>query len=779
MGSWAVVALGVKKYDLKSNRHCPFTGPPVLRLKRVPSHSQTQTSPRRCAPPARERRRRIAPREVAGAAGAAAGAGPQRKGRMGGRAIWWVMVMLAVAVVVGAAAGESRRQKQRDFVSSEGKHIMFVSLAVPSHIRPLNHMASELIGRGYRVSFAIPEEGRKMVNTGITVVSSGPSAVPPKELKHRFRIMSQESTAFRGILTSFNEVLLPSVMPMFKSLKPSIKQSSPDIMVIDIAALAGVMLAEEYDIPYVLNNPSLLFSPGESSATIPAWGSGFGTSMSLADRCLNAVFPRLLSLALIPSFMHLNRIRWDLFLDLYRSQHEVIRHAPILTDTVFGLEYPRPLPPLVKMVGPLLPAKLPQLSNSVTEWIRSAEPPVVLIHLGSMTYLEPWQVKEMLDGFSNDAFRVLWVMNKSQRQAVPYVPASFLIEANVPYLAIVSHPDVIAVVSNCQLDAAQEALYFGKPILCLPFYMDQPDVASRVVDVGAGLTVEKASLSSVVLSHKIWTLISNSSFTEKAGQVRKLLERAGGTQRAADFIQEALEVGTDHWAVVDASRPWHVQLNLDIAAVFAALILLVVIATRLLYSVVLHAWRKAVKHLELTVPAAPAGEHKGGAAARRMDSGTPQQPYREEHAGVGAGDAAGGFPDSLPAAEASSGESLRSGAGSGRAEEEGVQAQQEPASQQSGGGASATVAGGEITAVGAGDEAKPAIYTPASERLRAGSPDLKAAGSTAALDGAGSSGDGAAVASGGDANSHPSSDGLAKRSAVAASSAPVSDAGGD
>ena len=32
------------------------------------------------------------------------------------------------------------------------------------------------------------------------------------------------------------------------------------------------------------------------------------------------------------------------------------------------------------------------------------------------------------------------------------------------YLAIVSHPEVTAVVSNCQLDSAQEALYFGKPV---------------------------------------------------------------------------------------------------------------------------------------------------------------------------------------------------------------------------------------------------------------------------------------------------------------------------
>ena len=280
-----------------------------------------------------------------------------------GPGLLWVLALWALVTSSVCAGSAKSPLRAKEYVSSKGKHVMFVSLAVPSHIRPLNHMAAELAERGYRVSFAVPEEGRKMVNTGVEVVSSGPSAVPPKELKQRFRLMSQEPTAFRGILTSFNEVLLPSVVPMFKSLRPIIKQHPPDIMVVDICALAGVMLAEEYNIPFVLNNPSLLFSPGESSALIPAWGSGFGTSMTLTERLINVVFPRLLSLALIPPFMHLNKIRWELSLDMYRSQHELIKNTLILTDTVFGLEYPRPLPPLVKMVGPSPPCGLAQIAR--------------------------------------------------------------------------------------------------------------------------------------------------------------------------------------------------------------------------------------------------------------------------------------------------------------------------------------------------------------------------------------------------------------------------------
>lgn len=40
-------------------------------------------------------------------------------------------------------------------------------------------------------------------------------------------------------------------------------------------------------------------------------------------------------------------------------------------------------------------------------------------------------------------------------------------------LQILAHPAVKAVVSHCGMGAAQEALLFGKPLLCLPMLADQ------------------------------------------------------------------------------------------------------------------------------------------------------------------------------------------------------------------------------------------------------------------------------------------------------------------
>jgi hypothetical protein len=51
------------------------------------------------------------------------------------------------------------------------------------------------------------------------------------------------------------------------------------------------------------------------------------------------------------------------------------------------------------------------------------------------------------------------------------------------------------VVSHCGLGSAQEALYFHKPLLCIPFLFDQNDVAARIEDAHAGIRLDKVMLN--------------------------------------------------------------------------------------------------------------------------------------------------------------------------------------------------------------------------------------------------------------------------------------------
>lgn len=60
-------------------------------------------------------------------------------------------------------------------VAGSPQHVLFVSLALRSHATPLLRLAREMVRRGYRVTFAINDEGRHWVNaTGASFLSTGP-----------------------------------------------------------------------------------------------------------------------------------------------------------------------------------------------------------------------------------------------------------------------------------------------------------------------------------------------------------------------------------------------------------------------------------------------------------------------------------------------------------------------------------------------------------------------------------------------------------------------------
>ncbi|KAF4034399.1 Glucuronosyltransferase domain-containing protein [Phytophthora infestans] len=511
------------------------------------------------------------------------------------------------------------------------RHIVFVSIAIKGHAQPLLRVASEMKERGYRVSFATHDSGREWAHAyGVPFLSAGAFPISAEDLRVKLRAMTRDASNFRGILTMFNDIYVRAARPMFDALLPQLEHNgtnanAPDILVMDIATVGAQDLAHKLKIPYILNSPSLLFDLGGAPSYVPAWGTGFSENMSLWNRCMNILFPRLLSVALTPPFMELNKMRYELDLPPFRSQHDLFKGARVILNTAFGLEHPQPLSPLVDAVGPIMPvpggnaSKLERhpLPSALLSWLdasiestpslrlrqrtashraksteqdlEAAAGGVVYLNLGTMAYIDAWQAQALVEGLlmgpEDSPVKVLWVLPTDQRGNLPpALPPSLVVKppsSSLSNLEILSHPAVRLVVSHCGMVSAQEALVMGKPLLCIPFLVDQPDVAARVEDSGAGITLDKNLLSGPYVHAAVSELLTNSSYTNAARRVGSLLERAGGTTRAIDVIDAALRLGFDHLATLNLTAPWHKTALLDVWAVYAALICLLAVFVRI------------------------------------------------------------------------------------------------------------------------------------------------------------------------------------------------------
>ena len=102
---------------------------------------------------------------------------------------------------------------------------------------------------------------------------------------------------------------------------------------------------------------------------------------------------------------------------------------------------------------------------------------------------------------------MLWALDEDRRDSLPReLPDEFRVRGRLPLLATIAQPEVKVVVSHCGAGAAMEALAFGKPLLCVPFFGDQRDVARRVADAAAGLYIEPRRLTEERVREAVYTV---------------------------------------------------------------------------------------------------------------------------------------------------------------------------------------------------------------------------------------------------------------------------------
>ena len=112
------------------------------------------------------------------------------------------------------------------------------------------------------------------------------------------------------------------------------------------------------------------------------------------------------------------------------------------------------------------------------------------------------------------------------------LPENISVFAGVDQIAVLKKADVF--VSHCGMNSVSESLYFGVPLVMFPQTQEQAGVSERVLQLGAGLKVEKADATSVV--EAIGKIFGDSTYYKNAAKISRDFKNCPGAMGAADKI---------------------------------------------------------------------------------------------------------------------------------------------------------------------------------------------------------------------------------------------------
>ena len=218
-------------------------------------------------------------------------------------------------------------------------------------------------------------------------------------------------------------------------------------------------------------------------------------------------------------------------------EQEFMYESPYLNFYTYPgeMDYPRERP---------LPAQWVRLESCVRSTESAFTPPhipgdgpLIYLSLGSLGSADVGLMQRLIEMLAGTEFRVVVSMGP-QAQEIRLAPnmwgADFL-----PQTLLL--PLVDLVITHGGNNTVVESLYFGKPMVALPLFWDQPDNAQRLHETGFGVRLDPYRCTRSELLGSIKQLLGNKELGFRLTQLSERLQSRPGTRQAADLIERLAE----------------------------------------------------------------------------------------------------------------------------------------------------------------------------------------------------------------------------------------------
>jgi UDP:flavonoid glycosyltransferase YjiC (YdhE family) len=489
------------------------------------------------------------------------------------------------------------------------------------HVRPIAEVAKHLVQNGHSVTFATQKLAEYHFDFNsvpfkriIWANESQDAAKHEYQIGYDLFIALAEKPAAEAVFDAFDEVRKNEEQLLIKLLD-AIEQEHFDLVLVDVMYLHVQMTVYQKKIPMVLNIPT--FFPTLMDINKPAQLS----ALSLQD--LTSFPKRLYGLVehvkflfgvlgmfqnQINEFKKCKEIPQEIR-DGYTlgSLFETQENSLQLYTTTLQFNYLTTAPPNAVFLGPYISEGFEKPTAELQTWV-NAHSSIVLAVFGTTSRIKFPRMKSLILGLIQvvhenpttslllalavDNYETMMQVLKEEKQE------SFLkhervniVQGLVPQKWLLQQKNVKVFISHGGMNSVQEALYYGTPVLVMPFQFDQVTVGTHVQDTHVGLTLyndngfnpllhifvehspQKYHFTEKEVATKLNLLIRDKSFANEAVKMSKTMRHAGGTKRAVDEIEFVIDMKGDmsHTVSILSRLPFYQRYAIDIALVVLGL----------------------------------------------------------------------------------------------------------------------------------------------------------------------------------------------------------------
>ena len=382
--------------------------------------------------------------------------------------------------------------------------IVFFCIPAHGHTNPTLGVVRELVSRGHQVwyySYHMLRE--KIESAGATFISCDDYDTEQKR-------NAKDMTRVGKDLAFSTKLLVDTTLALDDKVCREMAELKPDCIVADSMALWGKAVALKLGIPFVSSTTTFAFN--QHSAKVMKQGVGELVKMIFSIPKTSKQIKRLQSKG-YPVKNILDIIGND------DNIHTIVYTSPEFQpcSETFSDKY--------AFVGPSI--------RPVTEKIVKKKDRLIYISMGTVNNAMMPFYKTCIEALANTNYQVIMsVGNLVSMEEFGNLPENIAVYSHVDQIAVLEKADVF--VSHCGMNSVSESLYFEVPLVMLPQTAEQKGVAERVLQLGAGIKVDKPDGPAILSA--INKVFGDNTYKQNAAKISGGFKNCSGAKGAADKI---------------------------------------------------------------------------------------------------------------------------------------------------------------------------------------------------------------------------------------------------